>query len=153
MAKKRLTPLPFEAVQAASEWLLERFDQGLSCVENPTSHIPGYVEGGVTPILTVPRASRIRPVPFQFAYTNQRHWIRTLREGQTFPTQAVPFDTIHVVPHLFPELNRWIFTATYEGQQFKVSINDEVLARYENEYVNVVANRLTDQFRIYDAQT
>jgi hypothetical protein len=149
VAKKRLTPLPFEAVQAASEWLLERFEQGLSCVENPTSHIEGYVEGGVAPRLTRPRSARIHPQSFQFAYMNERSWIRSLRDGQLHPTEPVPHHVIHVDPHYQPELNRWLFVAHYEGISFSVSLADEYMDR-GGDYQYIVHRRLIEKFKAHD---
>lgn len=148
MAKK-LRPLPWEAVEAQHEWLMERFEQGLSCVENPTSHIEGYVEGGVAPRLTVPRSARIQPQSFEFAYQNERHWIYAIRHGDLYPTAPVPFERIHVTVRFAPDLNRWLFMADYQGRPFTVSLSDEYMHRDED-YKLIVARKLTDQFKVYD---
>lgn len=141
MARK-LLPLPWEAVEAQSEWLLEQFDKGLNPFNgeyigagknypgSPSYNITGAMSGA--PFQSVaPASARRTPPPPPARIRNDRFSIAvpvveldyTRRDGTT----VTNYDRIEVSIYLEQATNLTKFECSYRGRIYYEEVARETL--------------------------
>lgn len=149
---KKLSPLPWEAVEAQHDWLMEQFDKGLNYAKQ-MSHVsddelrPPVPQVGGRPILNDFRPTRFQRRAIQFALEPD-NFLADIRSGLISPIEAVTFKTVTVTIDFNPQLATYLFRAIHEDKIHSVSV-DAVAANNltENEILKKVVKELKDMIR------
>jgi hypothetical protein len=154
VAKKRLTPIPFEAQQAQSEWLLDRFDRGLNSYEEYYNQRENVEERVDNIWLTEPprRQPRVQlPPVFQFAYAEEDDWLRSIREGSVSPIESNPYHIIRVDTRYLPDNYAYVFRTTYKDIVFQIFYPSEWITQGNLDVVHRrLVHEFTQKFREHD---
>lgn len=114
--KKRLSPIPFEAQQAQSEWLLDRFDRGLNSY-------PEYYEKDELEEESAPR-SHVTDYSFNIAVPEVIDWLTEVREGRVLPS-VNPYTVCTVNCYYVDALDAYTFKTMYKRRKFQFTMSHQ----------------------------
>lgn len=131
MAKFKLRPLPWEAVEAQHDWLMEQFEAGL----NYARQCSRYMEDQLIIPDPPPRYQRqstfhLRGFRFALGGTSLRDWVSELRDGNVLPSAPTPaFDIVDVRVSYLHTVHSYRFEARRNGRVYQTMMDDEDAAR------------------------
>lgn len=148
--KKKLGPLPWEAVEAQHEWLMEQFEQGLNYARQCSRYMEDQL---IVPPPSPPyqRQSHFSLRSFRFALggTSLHNWVTELRDGNVLPSAPTPaFDIVDVKVFYISTIHTYRFEVRRNGRVYQLLIDDEEVARIpEPEIRDKVIKHFTHQIR------
>lgn len=139
----KLTPLPFEAVQAQSEWLLEQFDKGVApdgTACSPGRNYPGSSSYTIEGSTTVTFTHTWTPSAYAGFTVSVPQRPRHLGRNSSGEVYEVQYITIAVTVEFDLDSSMHIYRAFYNEQEIVFKVSDEVYRQQENSVSKQVAS-------------
>jgi hypothetical protein len=128
---KPLRPLPWEAVEAQHEWLMEQFEQGLNYARQCSRYMEDQlIIPDPPPRYTKQSNFNMREFRFALGGTSLANWVSELRDGNVLPSAPTPaFDIVDVKVSYLNTIHSYRFEVRRNGRVYQMMLDDEDAAR------------------------
>jgi len=151
MEKKfKLSPLPWEAVEAQHEWLMEQFEKGLNYARQCSRFYEDQLSIPDPPPPYVRQSNfQLRGFRFALGGVSLHNWVSELRDGNVLPSAPTPaFDIVDVDVRYLHQVHCYRFEARRKGRVYQFMMDDEDAARLsDSEIRERVIHYLTSTIR------
>lgn len=128
--KFKLRPLPWEAVEAQHEWLMEQYEQGLNYARQCSRFYEDQLIISNVELEPYRRQTNIRDFRFALGGTSLRDWVAELRDGNVLPSAPTPvFDICDVRTRYMHTVHIYMFEVRRNGRTYTLTMDDAHVAR------------------------